>query len=358
MRICIVMALFLANTLRAASAQDQAVRQNTGKPDTAIRTADAQLICRLSAAFKHTINTSTALMERAFDVEAEVLEKMRSAESSLRLAIGEVVKALARLRKRDGASARLEAELQLVEDSVNAARRKRAEVCEKVSQVVLRAIALSAKAGAFVGAIDDFIAVFESANSHQEYRCITTSGDSYIKIDGNAAATLITDLKGCTWEHYGEGALENVSAELVRAVGQIGHGVLVKGMDGKGFSAGNENCPFLVSDFVQPNKSALEWGGLWRAVNNGSHTRIEWKNNTRYLTEIVNEFGLLASEFSDVNETLPGVHRGHTTLQQLVGAFNAALKVTLEDGKAAEEAQKAAAAIMRKAQTTERDAVV
>ncbi|KAG8339012.1 hypothetical protein TRVL_10161 [Trypanosoma vivax] len=203
------------------------MQRSTGKPVTVIETIDTQLSCRLLAALKDAINVSSSFVEQALDVESETLAKMRPAESTLRLAIGSAVKAPARLRKRDGASARLEAELQLVEDSVNATRCRRTNVCE-VRQVALRAIALPAKAGAFVGPIDDFIAVSEWTNSHQHYKCVTTSGDSRIKSEGDAAATHITDLKGCTWEHYGEGTLENVSAELVRAVGQIGHGVLVK----------------------------------------------------------------------------------------------------------------------------------
>ncbi|KAH8605519.1 hypothetical protein ERJ75_001576400 [Trypanosoma vivax] len=70
------------------------MEQNIGKPGTGIKSAEAQLICRLLTAMKHTI-TGTAATELAFDVESEVLAKMKPAESSLRLTNGEAVKASA-----------------------------------------------------------------------------------------------------------------------------------------------------------------------------------------------------------------------------------------------------------------------
>ncbi|KAH8619428.1 hypothetical protein ERJ75_000167300 [Trypanosoma vivax] len=71
------------------------MQQNIGKPGTDIKSAEAQLICRLLDAMKHTINTGTAATELAFDVESEVLTKMRSSKSTVGLEIDEAVKASA-----------------------------------------------------------------------------------------------------------------------------------------------------------------------------------------------------------------------------------------------------------------------
>ncbi|KAH8608986.1 hypothetical protein ERJ75_001257900 [Trypanosoma vivax] len=203
--------------------------------------------------------------------------------------------------------------------------------------------------------IDDFIAVFEFANSHENCRCIAKSGDSLVN-GSNPVAKLEQDLKGCTWNHYANDGVKNLSEELIKQVGQLGNGGLVQGIANKDSTKGGANCPFLISDFVREKGTPLLWGGLWKAVHeNDKKTQIEWKGRTENLTDIVKELNDLEGEFTHRGDAAPSGDNRSKTLQQLVSAFNAALTVTVKDGKVVGDAQRLAMEIMQEAQAVERE---
>ncbi|CCD20031.1 putative Trypanosome variant surface glycoprotein (A type) [Trypanosoma vivax] len=350
----IVLLSLLPLSCVCASTGTSAVNETGSTQNTAIKTADAQLICNLSAALKHTTNVSAAFMERAFDMESAALEKMKLTEKSLRFAIGEVIKASARIRRSDAKLNTFDDEIKKIESSVNSAHVELKALFEKVKHIVLRAIALSARAGVISGMIDDFIAVFESANSHKNYRCITKSGDSLVN-DSNPAAKLEKDLNGCTWDHYADDGVKNLSRELIEQVAQLGGGVLVQGIENKDFTKGGANCPFLISDFVREKGTPLLWGGLWKALQKDKKTQIEWKDRAENLTDIVKELKDLEGEFTHRKDAAPSDENRSKTLQQLVSAFDAALTVTVKDGKVVGDAQRLAMEIMQEAQAVERE---
>ncbi|KAH8620064.1 hypothetical protein ERJ75_000102600 [Trypanosoma vivax] len=272
---------------------------------------------------------------------------MKLTEKSPGFAAGEVVKASATIRRSDAKLNTFDDEIKKIESSVNSAYVELKALFEKVKDIVLRAIALSARAGVISGMIDDFIAVFESANSHENYRCITKSGDSLVN-GSNPVAKLAQDPKGRTWDHYANDGVKNLSRELIEQVAQLGNGVLVQGIANKDFTKGGANCPFLISDFVRENGTPLLWGGLWKAVHeNDKKTQIEWKGGAENLTDIVKELNDLEGEFTHRGDAVHSDGDRSKTLQRLVSAFDAALTVTVKDGKVVGDAQRLAMEIMQ-----------
>ncbi|KAG8339862.1 hypothetical protein ERJ75_001205900 [Trypanosoma vivax] len=276
----------------------------------ALRTDDAMQICGLSASLKLSARTCKGLVKQALRIEKDAFAKIKDTEESLRAASRRVTEMDTMLVTLPDALRGVQADLMVVERAVDDAWSKYDTLRVGIRALVRRAAAIVPKATASAGRIDNFITAFATAESRENFRCVTELGDpsisEYANKNGrrkgpNPPATLHGNLTGCTYENYTLARPQNITTTIVNDVVILGEdGMLCMGGYTTFKNSMGKACPFLLNDFVRKDGTPMNWGGFWLAEQSSGVTVIRFnREKRRILLDVAREFGELKWLLSD-----------------------------------------------------------